>query len=175
MTSDLKIESDIEWRNIVQFPNYEISNKGEVYNTKYGRVMKTSLTPFGHVKITLTSDLTGERFTRSVAKLVGEAFVEPPDPLCDDIVVLDGNFQNLASENLVWRPRWFAWRYTHQFRQPQPHHYQVVAIINLVTGREYDSVIDTAMVEGLLFEDVWRSTYTKEGIYPYGDIFAVIK
>jgi hypothetical protein len=30
------------------------------------------------------------------------------------------------------------------------------------------------MKEGLLFDDIWRSTYRKESIYPYGAVFQVI-
>ena len=162
------------WKTIPDFPNYEISNFGQIYNIKKDKMMRTSRTSFGHVKITLTSEWDGQRYTRSVAQMVAEAFVEPPNLLSDHVVVLDGNFSNLTAENLVWRPRWYAWLYTHQLKTQQPIHYRNLPVINLMTGDEYKSIVDAGMTEGLLFADIWRSTYTSAQIFPYGAIFEVL-
>ncbi len=80
------------WQTIPEFQNYQISNLGRVYNIKKDIIMRTSLTNFGHVKLTLKSDWSEERFTRSVAQLVAEAFVEPPNLMCDHIIILDWEF-----------------------------------------------------------------------------------
>lgn len=163
------------WKTISEFPNYEVSNLGLIYNKKRGTIMRTSRTNFGHIKITLLSQWDGYRYTRSVAQIVAEAFVEPPTPLCDQVVVLDGNFANVAAENLVWRPAGYAWKYSHQLNTPQPLHYKNLPVVNIVTGDVYDSIIEAGMTEGLLFEEIWRSTYTGVGIFPYRAIFEVLK
>ena len=83
------------WKEIPEFPNYEISSLGQVYNKKSDLIMRTSSTRHGNTKITLT-DNYGTRYTRSVAQIVAEAFVEPPKSFCDQVVALDGNLGNVA-------------------------------------------------------------------------------
>ncbi len=163
------------WQTIPEFSNYQISNLGRVFNIKQDIIMRTSFTNFGHVKLTLKSDWSDERFTRSVAQLVAEAFVEPPNLMCDHVIILDGDFSNVAAINLDWRPRWYAWKFSRQFRLHQPIFYKNLAVHNLVTDSYYESVIEAGMTEGLLFDDIWRSSYTKAALFPHGSIFEVIK
>lgn len=136
--------------------------------------MRTSKTNFGHTKITLT-DYDGQRYTRSVALLVAQAFVTRPNYLSDYLVVLDGDFSNVEASNLAWRPRGFAWNYTHQLKIPQPNHYRNLPVRNIITGSEYNSIIEAGIAEGLLFEDIEMSTYKRNEVYPHGSIFEVIK
>lgn len=163
-----------EWKTIIEFPNYMISDKGRVKIVKTGKIMRTSITSYGNVKITLLDEHTGERYTRSVAQLVGEAFIMPSNILCDQVVPLDGNVTNLDADNLVWRPRWFAWKYSRQFKVPQPIHYFNLPVINVITGAKYSCIEEAAVTEGLLFEDIWRSTYTGDQIFPDQAIFEVL-
>lgn len=166
--------SEERWRTILEFPQYEVSNRGDIYNTRRRLMMRTSRTNFGHSKITLT-DYDGSRHTRSVALLVASAFVGPPNYMSDHLIVLDGDFRNVNANNLAWRPRWFAWKYTHQLKLPQPNHYTNLPVRNVKTGVVYDSIIEAGMAEGLLFDDIWRSTYRGNEIYPHGSIFEIIK
>lgn len=162
------------WRTIMEFPKYEISDLGNIYNTVGGQMMRTSRTNFGNTKITLT-DYDGSRHTRSVPLLVAQAFVKPPNYLSDYLMVLDGNLANVVADNLAWRPRGFAWEYTRQLKQLQPSHYGNLPVRNTSTGAEYDSIIDAGIAEGLLFKDIWRSTYSGERTYPFGHTFEIFK
>ena len=163
------------WAMIPEFPQYQVSSYGRIYNSRFGRMLRTSRTTEGHVKVNLVSDRDQKKHTRSVPKLVAEAFVEPPTPRCDCVVLLDGDLFNVNAENLVWRPNWFAWKYARQVKTQQPDHYYNLPIINTVTGDKYDSIIETGMTEGLLFDDIWRSTYTGASIFPNTGIYAVDK
>jgi hypothetical protein len=136
-------------------------------------MMKVSFTNHGHAKITLT-DYWHQRHTRSVAQMVAEAFVMPPNELSVQVVILDGNFKNVRAENLVWRPRWYAWKYTRQLKMEQPLHYKNLRVVNIVKDQAYENIIVAGMTEGLLFEDIWRSTYTGDRIYPEGSIFEIM-
>jgi NUMOD4 motif len=162
------------WEIIPDFPKYQISNFGRILNTYNGRFMKPSKTNHGHLKISLIAE-NGSRHTRSVAQLVGEAFVLPPNAMATQIVLLDGNLENVASDNIVWRPPWYAWKYRRQLLDPVRIHYQNLPVLNIVTRVEYASIVDAGISEGLLFEDIWRSTYSGDAIYPYGAIFEIIK
>ena len=155
---------DQMWEDIPEFPNYEISNWGLVYNKRRNSVMRSSLNTHGHVKISLVN--WSGRHTRSVALLVAEAFVISPDPLCDTVVLLDGVLTNVMAENIAWRPKWYAWKYVRQLKTPQPIHYRNLAVVNVVTGDRYSSIIEAGMKEGLLFSDIWRSTYSGSLTYP---------
>lgn len=163
------------WVVIEDFPDYQISNLGNVYNTRFHKLMRTSHTSFGHSKITLKHSMTNQRFTRSVAQMVAEAFVEAPNNLCDNIIVLDGDFSNVAFYNLAWRPRWFAWKYTHQLKRTHPIYYRNLSVRNVVTGNYYESIVAAGIAEGLLFDDIWRSTYTGAILFPYASVFEIVE
>lgn len=161
------------WKTIPDFPNYSVSDLGNIWNNKFEHPMQVSKNNYGHLKITLTNPFTGERKDRSVAKLVAEAFVSPPNRLCDRVVVLDGRLDNVAAENLMWRPRYFAWKYIHQLKQKQPLHYNNLPVKNLDTKAVYPTIVVCGMTEGLLFDDIWRSTYTQARIFPHGHVYAI--
>lgn len=95
--------------------------------------------------------------------------------MCDQLIILDGNLSNVIFTNLAWRPRWFAWKYTRQLRVPQPLHYHNLAVCNLTTEFRYTSIVVAGIEDGLLFSDIWRSTYTRTPVYPQGYIFEIIE
>lgn len=164
-----------EWRPVPGFPDYEVSSKGNIYNLRAHQMMRVSSNNYGYPKITLTDSKTHRRFTRAVAKIVAEAFVERPDEFCDQVVALDNNIWNLDATNLIWRPDGFAWRYANQFKGKLPLHFISVPVLNILEGTIYRSVKEAAIAEGLLFEDVWVSTYTGKQCYPTGSIFEIIQ
>lgn len=160
------------WQVIPEFPIYIIDEYGQIFNTMTHEQMRTSQTNHGHGKISLMApDKT--RHTRSVAVLVAEAFVEPPTLLCDTVVILDGNLDNIVASNLVWRPKGFAWNYVRQLKTPQPLHFTNLRVTNVVDNVEYMSIVQAGMIEGLLFVDIWRSTYSGSRVFPYGAIFEI--
>lgn len=163
-----------EWREIPEFPYYQISNLGNVYNQRFEHMMRTSLSTHGHPKVTLTFRY-GWRVTRSVALLVAQAFVEPPDDISDQLIRLDGDITNMRADNLAWRPQSFAWNYMHQLKHEAPLHFRNLKVRNLMTGVRYESIVEAGMTEGLLFVDIWRSTYSGSPCYPHGSVFLVIE
>ncbi len=164
-----------EWRTLREFSNYQVSDLGNVYNLRFDHLMRISFTSTGHSKITLLSELDGKRYTRSVSQLVAEAFVDAPNEISQHVIILDGDFTNIAATNLAWRPERFAWLYTRQMKKLQPIYYRNLEIHNHTTDRYYESIIDAGVTEGLLFADIWRSTYTGETVFPYGHQFEVIE
>lgn len=164
-----------EWVDIPEFRNYRISSFGRVYSITRDIIMRTSFTPFGHMKVNLMSEWDNKQYTRGVAQLVAEVFVPQPNVLCDHVMILDGDFTNVAAHNLAWRPQWFVWKYTRQLKTLQPLHYRNLPVLNVTTGEQYNNIIECGMTEGLLFEDIWRSTYSGAAIFPNGSIFEIVK
>lgn len=169
---ELDTEQEV-WSEMRRFPGYLISNLGRVWNKKRERVMSPSLNNYGHLKISLY-DAYGIRRTFFVATLVGEAFVKAPDRRCTHIMIKDGDQTNVAAWNLTWRPKGFVWRYYHQLRTPQHVYYQNLPVVDMTHAKEYDSVIEAGIVNGQMFEDIWRSTSTGDAIYPYHSVYRVI-
>jgi len=154
------------WRPIHGFPAYSISSLGRLCYINTGRIMATSRTSFGHAKISII-DSEKCRRTMSVALLVAEEFVEPPDELSDNVILLDGDLQNVEASNLALRPRWFAWKYARQLRIDNSN-FRLIPIYNVSLGRFYPSIFDCGTEHGLLFSDILRSANTGAGVYPYG-------
>ena len=161
-----------EWNTIPHFPSYMVSNYGDVLNMRTQQMMSISQNNHGHSKVSLVSE-SGTRHTRSVALLVAQAFVEAPNYLCDQVVVLDGDMSSVRADNLVWRPRWHAWHYTRQLKGYFPQHYMNLRVTNVTTNVEYSNIIAAGTAEGLLFDDIWRSTFSGSGVYPYRHKFEI--
>lgn len=161
------------WATIPEFPDYQVSNLGLVYSDHMKRVLHASPNNYGDYRVMLVNHVG--RFTRSVVRLVAEAFVPVPDRLCDSVIQLDGVKSNLYAENLAWRPSGFAWEYTRQLRAPKLLHFTNLAVINQMTGVQYPNIVTAAMVEGLLFKDIWRSTHSRTPCYPGNCTFEVIE
>lgn len=142
------------WYELDEFPDYAVSEFGEIHNIKTGMPRRTSINQQGIVKISLY--VGRELITRSVAVLVAEAFVDGQDEFFNTPIHLDGDRENCRADNLMWRPRWFAVQYHRQFQSPDFHRMDI-DIEELSTGREYESVKEACMDLGLYYQDVYRS------------------
>jgi len=153
---------------IEEFPDYMVSNFGQVYNVRYNRWMTLSPTEAGDMTVGLNKD--GVQHRRSVKVLVAMAFVEGRDAICDTAIQLDRDKTNLRADNLVWRPRWFAWRYARQFEHPPGWAYSgPVQIVR--TGEEFPSIIDAAFDLGVLMMEIRWSLLNQKRVFPYGYVF----
>lgn len=94
-----------QWRDICEFPTYQISNFGFVRNKKTGRILKTHNRGKGYTVTTLMTRINNEATAVHLAvhRLVAEAFVANPDPLTKIwIDHIDHNRSNNRSDNLQW-------------------------------------------------------------------------
>lgn len=149
---------------IEEFPTYEVTNHGRVFNIHTGREMVLSPTQHGDLTVGLVRNGYQHRF--SVKGLVARAFVPDGDIVFNTPVLLDGNKNNLNSENIVWRPRWFAWKYTRQFTHPEE--WYLIGPIQDESGEIYDNYMDASVRNGVLCEDIRESVYTitHEEVFP---------
>lgn len=160
------------WVRIEEFPTYKVSNHGRVMNMFTLRILNNSVSPSGVVKIGLVSG--GAQHTRSVKVLVAEAFVEGKNEVFNTPINLDGDQNNNHADNLVWRPRWFAWSYSRQFKTLPPEH-KHGPIVELPTETMYENVLSVATTNGLLIKDVWKGIQFKRPIFPTQQIFDLTK
>lgn len=153
-----------QWRDIAAFPNYQVSNLGKVRNTRSERILHTSMTPQGHIKVKLMKDGVGH--TRQVNQLVALHFIDPPTR--DDfisVIHLDGKKTNCQAENLLWRPRYFAIRYHLQFETPLWKRLNV-PVVDVKEGIEYPSAQAAAIANGLVLTELLSAAYNNKFVWP---------
>ncbi len=159
------------WAIIKDFPEYKISSYGQIVNLSTGKLLRQSFTTQGALKVGLV--VGGKQFTRSVKVLVAEAFVGGQSKTFDTPIHLDGNQQNTWANNLMWRPRWFAWKYTQQFHTIDDFRNRG-NIIDLTTDEVYFDIVEVVVVNGLLLTDIIRTIRNKTPIFPTNQVFDMV-
>ena len=89
------------WRPIKDYPNYEVSNLGQVKNIKTGKILKSSKDKKGYNCISLWKNNKSKSFRKH--RLVAEAFIPNPNnlPCVDHIIPVSMGGTDEAS-NLRW-------------------------------------------------------------------------
>ena len=92
-----------EWRNLefMGYPNYEVSNFGEVYSLNYGLMSDNRVSKYGYRRVRLYHD--GKQKEIPVHRLVALAFVDNPNKEEWNVVNhKDENKLNNRYDNLEW-------------------------------------------------------------------------
>lgn len=87
------------WKDVENFPNYQISNTGLVKNITTERTLKPSLDSYGYQQVILSNN--GVKKAHLVHRLVAKAFVDGRN---DSLQInhRDGIKTNNAASNLEW-------------------------------------------------------------------------
>ena len=97
------------WKQITEYDNYLVSNKGRVMNAKTGRILRPASNRHGYDKVVLCKN--GKGAYKLVHRLVGEAFIDNPNNL-ETINHIDQDKHNNCVENLEWMSRGDNVRYS---------------------------------------------------------------
>lgn len=151
-----------EWREIWDFPGYEISSHGRARSRLTGRILAPSVNQRHLVHVGPVRD--GKQIRRAVALLVAEAFLPEPPPAFDTPIHLDGDKMNNFASNLAWRPRWFALRHSQQFSSYRLG--PVFPIEEVTTGEYFPDVWDAVIKYGLLVHEVRSATPRSSEVWP---------
>ena len=139
------------WREIPSFPFYVVSDRGQVRNQGTGHFLAILVNQGGVAYVSITR--SGQQYSRSVAKLVAEAFLPPPQhESWDTPMNLNGNRADNRVENLMWRPRWFVAKYHRQMHQAD---WSVLIQVE-ETGQEM-TIAEAAMKYGALPIDLFNA------------------
>lgn len=159
-----------EWRPIIDFPDYSVSNHGDIRNDTTDRLLRVQTNTTGVCIVGLRRD--NRAFKRSVPLIVATAFKPNPGPLFTTPINLDGDKRNNHFGNLAWRPRWFAYDYTTQFnRKPLVHRFPIE---EMDTGEIFYSVRDVAITFGLLEEHIIHAAPTHRPVFPTNQRFRFV-
>lgn len=147
------------------FADYVVGEDGTVYNTRRNVKVRPSKTQRGATKVTLYRD--GRPYTKSLALLVAQAHLwNDFDPeLFNTPIHLDNDSDNNCVENLAWRPRWFAVKYSRQYWMTD-YRYNKSMIQEVTTGIVYKGAMEVCQKYGVLFVDVVRSCTHNTTVFP---------
>lgn len=149
-----------EWAQIEGFSRYWVNPLGEVLDNFHERLVNPNQVTGGALAVRLCGD-EGGYHTLSVVRLVAVKFVDldvdpysvDPD-LFNTPIQLDNDKYNVNAQNILWRPRAFAWRYTHQFKETE-RWYEQGPIFDYDTRVVFNNVMSVGINYGLLFKDIY--------------------
>lgn len=103
-----------EYRTIEEFPNYEVSNLGNVRNKRTNKILKGNDNGKGYPKVSLYNN--GLMKSYKIQRLVANSFI--PNPLnLSDIRHLDGDKTNNNVDNLKWSNHLDAVFFSRDYKQ----------------------------------------------------------
>lgn len=151
------------WSQIIEFPNYAVSNLGRVQNVMTGREMRLSFNQRGILFVGLMKD--GIQYKRSVPLLVASHFLQSPiHESFDSVIQLDGDRGNCRATNLMWRPYHFTVNYMRQTRANERLIKERVYCPE--TDETFPNSLAMAMKYGLLQTDILYSAVNGVMIWP---------
>lgn len=156
------------WEKIFDFTDYSVSTYGRIRNDRRGTLVKQSINSRGVAKVGLYRDHI--QHTRSVKVIVAETFVEGENEKFDTPVLLDGDPRNNRADNIVWRPRWFAWKYASQFELFEKY-LDKGPIRDRKSGKVYKNVVDACIENGILVREVMITLVNKTPVFPTWQVF----
>jgi len=159
---------EMVWKDIKGAKGYSVSNLGDVRNKSTDHIIKPQITKNGILYVPLY--VNGEKVTRSVKVLVAKAFVPGRTKVFDTAINMDGDKRNNRADNLVWRPRWHAVKYSRQFLVEYPHG-KKGPVQELLEGVIFETVVEAGVGNGVLFRDVFASCRTGAPVFPTRQVF----
>lgn len=137
------------WKEIIEYPNYQVSDNGRIRNIKTNKILKPSVNSNGYLRVTLSKNGKAKQF--SVHRLVAGAFI-PNDSNYPQVNHKDENKQNNNINNLEWCDNRYNTRYSNS---RAVFGYDGQSII------EYDAISD-AVKDGFNVGGIWQAI--KKGI-----------
>jgi len=92
-----------EWRYVVNYPEYSVSNLGNIRRTgaTRGRPLTLRADDEGVIYVTPKPDAKDRRWFR-LDRIVAMSFLEPPSRMNTPVIHIDGDLKNCRADNLRW-------------------------------------------------------------------------
>lgn len=162
-----------KWRVIAAFPDYLVSNYGQIKSARTDRLLIPTMNQQGFHKVQLMRH--GKAHTRQVNQLVALEFL-PPAPREDfiSLIHLNGDKSDNRATNLDWRPRHFAIRYHQQFTS-SAWYTAHIPVVDIKTGREYGTAQEAALEHGLVFTEILVAAHNRTVVWPTYQQFRLLE
>lgn len=152
------------WEPIEEFDRYSVSDLGRVRNDETGRVLTVLRNQYGTSYVGMFREK--KQYRRSIAKLVGQAFV-PKMSNRDDFTSLihrNNDLTNNRADNLLWRPHWFAVKYLIQATRGQVG--SDVPVLEINQHELYQNTWEASLAFGLIEKDLISSILNRTFTWP---------
>ena len=126
----------MKWVNVKNLPLYEVSENGDIRNTKTGRILKTNINQRGYETVCLHNK--GKQINARVHRIVADSFYDG-DHSGYDVNHIDGNKTNNAVNNLEWCTR--KENIEHAYKTGLKAEPYKVKVRIVETGEVYDSLV----------------------------------
>ena len=152
------------WKDIDEFPNYEVSSFGRVRNKKYNRFLKPLEVGFGYVVVELWNN--GQSQSKKIHRLVANAFIPNPHNK-PQVNHIDGNKKNNSVDNLEWVTASENMKHAYDSGIKKVYHNRTIRIIE--TGEIFDSIKECAKkINGYecdIIRCLQKNNYTHKGYH----------
>lgn len=163
----------LEPRFLKDFPTYTVSTDGHIFNTRWDRHVVQRRSTRGHMAVVL-SDEEGRQHTKSVARLVAEAFnLERFRSDCRFIAHKNRYKEDCSLDNLAWRPKWFVINY-HQYQPADQMKHPDIAVLNRCDGLEFDNTYIASEYYCIEHEAAQQSLHDEREYSQFGEYFAFV-
>lgn len=147
------------WKDIDGFPNYQVSNLGNIKNRKTNRLLKPKIGRDGrYLSVYLCNN--GKENTRRVHRLVAEAFLGKHPGLM--VNHMDGDKLNNRSDNLEWCTAKENNLHAIKTGLNHPGSYQKKPVRVIETGEVFNGVVECANATGNDFRNIYRSLNSEQ-------------
>lgn len=160
-----------EFREVEEFPDYEVSEFGLIRNAHTKHVNGTYNNGSDVLQVSMRRG--GRPHIRAVHIVVARAFLDPhPDEGRFVPWHIDRDWQNCAADNLEWKPLWWAARIARQDKQIEPRDYRPIRHVK--SGQEYDNALECARAIGGLEDLVLLTAQHSQGRTYMGSAFEFV-
>jgi hypothetical protein len=155
------------WAPLDSYPGYSVSDQGRVRNDRRDSVLAMARNQNGITYTCLMQD--GVQVKRTISRLVAQTFVQNERPgQFTTPIHLDGDLTNCQAGNLLWRPRWFAIKFTRQFRLELPN---TRPLREVKTREVFENPWPPVMTWGLLYMDIVLAIINRAPVFPTWQLF----
>lgn len=154
-----------EWKQICEYPLYDISNYGKVRNRKTGRILKTYISEKGYEIVSLRKD--NQSYTEAIHRLVADAYISLNENNMG-IIHKDNDILNSYADNLEWNTRSEISKRSFDKGRKQAHLMRTIRCVE--TGEIFESIEECSRKTGIGRRSISRCINnpvlkTKEGFH----------
>lgn len=161
-----------EWMPVRGFPDYSINPEGQIRRDKNGRLLSPRYNQYDVPYVGLMRGW--QQCSRSLPRLVATTFLAAPTDIFNTPIQLDGDPRNCRVDNIMWRPRWYAVKYKHQFevRYRNPIDKPILAVEQ---HEKFPNSFAAGIRYGLLEEEVVLSIINNTPAWPTYQEFELVE